>query len=100
MCSCVHVFMLNSKYITVMSKIEKFEDLKCWQAARKLVKEIYTMSSIGKLERDFETRNQLRRAALSSMNNIAEGFSRFGTKEFIRFLNISQSSVQEVQSMI
>lgn len=83
-----------------MGKIEKFEDLKCWQAARVLVKEVYLMSNIGKLERDFDTRNQLRRAALSAMNNIAEGFSRFGTKEFVRFLSISQSSVQEVQSML
>ena len=83
-----------------MSKIEKFEDLQCWQAARLLVKEVYTASDTGKLARDFDTKSQIRRAALSSMNNIAEGFGRYGDKDFIRFLNTAQSSVQEVQSIL
>jgi four helix bundle protein len=83
-----------------MSKIEKFEDLKCWQAARMLVKNVYKLSSKGALGKDFDTKSQLRRAALSAMNNIAEGFGRFGKKDFIKFLNVSQSSVQEVQSML
>src|SRR5690349_13633034 len=82
-----------------MSKIERFEDLKCWQAARQLVKEIYMISEAGKLAKDFDTKSQIKRAALSTMNNIAEGFGRFSNKEFIRFLDTSQSSVQEVQSI-
>ncbi len=81
-------------------KIERFEDLKCWQAARVLVKEVYLASSKGKVADDFGMRNQIRRAALSTMNNIAEGFGRFSDPEFIRFLNISQSSALEVQSML
>lgn len=83
-----------------MSKIERFEDLKCWKAARELVKEVYTLSDTGKLSRDFDTRSQFRKAALSSMNNIAEGFGRFSRKDFVRFLDTAQSSVLEVQSML
>lgn len=81
-------------------KIQRFEDLKCWQASRDLVRQVYSVSSQGSLATDFETRNQIRRAALSTMNNIAEGFGRYGDPDFIRFLNISQSSAMEVQSML
>lgn len=82
-----------------MSKVEKFEDLKCWQAARELVRLVYIACENGKLAKDFETKAQIKRAALSSMNNIAEGFGRFNNKEFIRFLDFSQSSSQEVRSI-
>lgn len=83
-----------------MSKINRFEDLKCWQAARRLVKEIFLSAEQGKLARDFDVKSQIKRAALSSMNNIAEGFGRYSNKEFIRFLDTSQSSVQEIQSIL
>lgn len=83
-----------------MSKIERFEDLKCWQAARKLVREVFISSEQGKLAKDFDLKSQFKRAALSSMNNIAEGFGRYSNKDFIRFLDTSQSSVQEIQSML
>jgi four helix bundle protein len=52
-----------------------------------------------RLAKDFETRGQIKRASLSSMNNIAEGFSRRSDKEFVRFLEISQSSAMEVRSI-
>ncbi|MEO5599336.1 MAG: four helix bundle protein [Cyclobacteriaceae bacterium] len=83
-----------------MSTITRFEDLTCWQAARELVKMVYLVSKTGELAKDFGTKDQFRRAALSSMNNIAEDFGRFGRKDFIRFLNFSQSSSLEVQSML
>ncbi|MCR9288225.1 MAG: four helix bundle protein [Bacteroidetes bacterium] len=83
-----------------MAKITRFEELTCWKASRELVKLVYKLSSTGNLARDFDTKSQLRRAALSMMNNIAEGFARFSKKEFIRFLDISQSSGAEVKSMI
>jgi four helix bundle protein len=83
-----------------MGKITRFEELTCWKASRELVKTIYKISSEGQLSRDFDTKSQLRRAALSMMNNIAEGFGRFSKKEFVRFLDISQSSGAEVKSMI
>ncbi len=83
-----------------MPKVERFEDLKCWQAARALVKFAYELSeSEPKLKKDWDTKSQFRRAALSSMNNIAEGFGRGTRKEFVRFLDISQSSAREVKSM-
>ena len=81
-------------------KVEKFEDLRCWQAARQLVKLVFLAARTGELGRDFETKYQLKKAALSSMNNIAEGFGRYGKKDSIKFYNISQSSALEVKSML
>lgn len=81
------------------NKIEKFEDLDCWRSARELVKIAIACCQREQLRRDFEIRGQLKRAALSAMNNIAEGFGRFGDRERIQFLNISQSSSIEVKSM-
>lgn len=83
-----------------MAKVTRFEDLKCWQAARELVKEAFLACDEGKLAKDFDTRSQLKRAALGSMNNIAEGFGRFSRRDFIRFLDMSQSSALEVQSIL
>lgn len=83
-----------------MIKVQRFEHLKCWQAARELVKEVYVAFEEGKLVKDYETRGQMKKAALASMNNIAEGFGRFSRKDFIWFLDISQSSTQELQSML
>ena len=81
-----------------MAKIENFEDLHCWQKARQLTTMIYS------LQGPILTRNcigdQLRRASLSVMNNIAEGFTRFSDREKIRLLEIAQSSANEVKSMI
>jgi len=82
-----------------VAKIEKFEYLKCWQAARELVKMVYVGCEEGKFVKDFDTKSQMRRAALSTMNNIAEGFGRGSDKEFIRFLEIAQSSAMEVKSI-
>lgn len=81
-------------------KIERFEDLKCWQSARRLVKEVFFVCDHGKLAKDFETRSQFKQAALSAMNNIAEGFGRYHQKDSIRFYDISQSSSLEVLSML
>lgn len=83
-----------------MGFVENFEDLKCWKKARKLVALVYENCETGRLAKDFETRAQLKRAALSVMNNIAEGFGRrYSNKEFILFLRFSQSSAQEVKSI-
>jgi len=83
-----------------MPKVERFEDLRCWKAARALVKFAFELSeSEPKLKNDWNTKSQFKRAALSTMNNIAEGFGRGTRKEFVRFLDISQSSAREVKSM-
>ena len=77
-------------------KVQRLEDLRCWQAARSPVKEVFEE---GKLAKDFDTKGQIRRAALATMNNIAEGFGRFSTKDSIKFYDISQSSAIEVLSI-
>ena len=82
-----------------MGRIDRFEDLHCWQEARKLVRIVYEATNKGAISRDFDMKSQIRKAAISSMNNIAEGFSRFSKKEFVRFLEISSSSACEVKSV-
>ncbi len=83
-----------------MSKIEKFEDLHCWQSSRILAKEIFLICKTPPLSKDFGTQDQIRRASLSVMNNIAEGFNRYHRKEFKHFLDIAQSSAAEINSML
>lgn len=82
-----------------MGTAQKFEELECWQCARELVGLVYASSRFGPLSKDYGLKDQIRRASISVMNNIAEGFTRFGRKEMIHFFNISQSSASEVQSM-
>ncbi|GIL21654.1 MAG: four helix bundle protein [Bacteroidota bacterium] len=83
-----------------MAKVKKFEDLRCWQEARDLVKEIYGVTGNGKAATDFGFRDQIRRAAISVINNIAEGFGRTSNKEFIRYLEFSFTSSNEVKSLL
>jgi len=77
-------------------KIEKFEDIECWKEARELLKEIYKAFSHIK---DYSFRDQIQRAAISVMSNIAEGFDRGSNKEFIQFLIFPRGSVSEVKSL-
>ncbi|NVL92613.1 MAG: four helix bundle protein [Desulfobacterales bacterium] len=80
-------------------KIERFEDLHCWQEARKLVNLVYLAIRDNKdFQKDARLRAQITGAAVSSMSNIAEGFSRRSNNEFIQYLFISKSSATEVQS--
>ena len=83
-----------------MATITKFEDLIAWQEARKLVKMIYKMTSNGSLAKDFGMRDQIQRAGVSGMANIAEGFDCESSAEFARFLGIARRSVVEVQSLL
>ncbi|MDA8240998.1 MAG: four helix bundle protein [Nitrospiraceae bacterium] len=83
-----------------MAKIERFEDIVAWQKARELVKGIYHLSGEGQFSRDFGLRDQLRRPAVSVMLNIAEGFARKTSREFIQFLVVAHGSVAEVQSAL
>ena len=79
--------------------IERFEDVKGWQEARKLVKLVYdAINKSEKFSRDYRLIGQIQGAAVSSMANIAEGFARQSNKEFIQYLFISKSSAAEVQS--
>ena len=82
-----------------MALIRKFEDIIAWQEARKLVADIYRLTSTGALAKDFGLRDQIQRAAVSAMTNIAEGFVCESKKEFARFLGIARRSAVEVQSL-
>lgn len=80
-------------------KIQRFEDLECWKEARKLVNFVYeAVRSNVHFQKDFRLSGQITGAAVSSMSNIAEGFSRRSNKELIQYLFISKSSATEVQS--
>ncbi|NKB81360.1 MAG: four helix bundle protein [Nitrospirales bacterium] len=78
--------------------MQRFEDLEAWQHARILVREIYRISNEPKFSKDVGLRDQIQRASVSTMANIAEGFERDGTREFIQFLSVAKSSAGEVRS--
>ena len=81
-----------------MTKINKYEELECWQEARHLTCRVYDMTRKDQFNRDFGLVNQIQRAAVSIMSNIAEGFTRRSNKEYIQFLFIAMSSAAEVQN--
>lgn len=81
-------------------KVNSFEDLQVWKDSRILVKSIYQITSDGKFSKDFGLREQIQRASVSIMNNIAEGFERNNNKDYIKFLGYSKGSAGEVRSML
>ena len=81
-----------------MAKFTCFEDIGAWQKARIATKSIYLLTTQGLFAKDFGLRDQLRRASVSIMANIAEGFGRRSDKEFANFLNIAHGSAAEAQS--
>ena len=81
-----------------MAGISRFEDLDVWQKARALTGQVYSLSRNGTFGRDFGLRDQIRRAAVSVMANIAEGFERGGDNEFRQFLAVAKGSCGEVRS--
>lgn len=83
-----------------MATIRQFEDVVAWQKARELNREIYRVSSQGAFGKDFGLRNQIRRASVSITSNIAEGFERGGSKEFLQFLSHAKGSCGEVRSQL
>jgi four helix bundle protein len=83
-----------------MATFNNFEDIKGWQRARELTREVYRKSKIGPLSRDYGLRDQMRRAAVSVMSNIAEGFERGGTSEFVHFLSIAKGSLGELEAQL
>lgn len=81
-----------------MSEGKPFEKLKVWQRARRLAADIYRLTGTGLLSQDFGLRDQMRRAAVSVMANIAEGFERDSYVEFRRYLSIAKGSCGELRS--
>lgn len=83
-----------------MATIERFEDLQCWQRARELSKNVYTITKRGDFVKDFEMKGQIRAASGSIMDNIAEGFDRGRRDEFKQFLTVAKGSTGEVKSQL
>ena len=81
-------------------KIESFTDIEAWKQARQFVENIYHIFSEGNSQRDFGFRDQIQRASVSIMSNIAEGFDNGSSKSFIQFLTYSYRSASEVESLL
>jgi len=81
-------------------KIERFEDFIAWQKARELTAKIYKVTGEGAFARDFGLKDQMRRAAVSIMSNIAEGFERGRPSEFHQFLSIAKGSCAELRAQL
>jgi four helix bundle protein len=82
------------------NRVERFEDLIAWQKARALTAEIYRVTNQKNFGRDFALRDQIRRAAVSAMSNVAEGFERNRPAEFHQFLSVAKASCGEVRSQL
>ncbi|MBM3131117.1 MAG: four helix bundle protein [Chloroflexi bacterium] len=83
-----------------MATVQKFEDLEVWRDARELVKRVYHLTARFPKHETFGLTNQLRRAAVSVMSNIAEGFERGSNNEFVQFLFMARASCAEVRSQV
>lgn len=81
-------------------KAEKFEDLIAWQKARELTKKIYQITMKEQFSKDYGLKDQIRRAVVSIMSNLAEGFERGGRGEFHQFVVIAKGSCAEVRSQL
>ena len=80
--------------------IKHFEELESWKKARQLTKRIYEVTGEGNFKYDFPLRDQIRRASISILSNIAEGFERGGDKEFLQFLAIAKGSCGEIRAQL
>ncbi len=81
-----------------MPTFKRFEDIQAWQKSRRVTRKIYEVTATDRFARDFGLRDQIQRASISIMANIAEGFGRHTDKDFANFLSIAHASVSEVQS--
>jgi four helix bundle protein len=79
---------------------KSFEDIDAWKKARELTRQVYAVTAKGAFARDFALRDQMRRACVSVMSNVAEGLGRGGTKEFLQFLSMALGSANEVSSQL
>jgi len=83
-----------------MARIERFGDLMSWQKARELNRLVYDATKKRAFAKDFGLRDQIRRASVSVMSNVAEEFERGGNKEFIQFLSTAKGSCGEVRCQL
>ena len=83
-----------------MATFKRFEEIESWKKARELTRQVYEVSRNTPFARDFGLRDQIRRASVSIMSNIAEGHDRGGTREFIQFLATAKGSAAEVRCQL
>jgi len=83
-----------------MATFRRIEEIVAWQRARELARRIYFHFGKEAFARDFALRDQIRKAAISALSNIAEGFEREGKREFIQFLAIAKGSIGEIKSQL
>ena len=83
-----------------MAQINRFEDIEAWRKGRELARQIYQITSYESFSRDFGLRDQIRRAAVSILSNIAEGFERGGDREFRQFLSLAKGSTGELRAQL
>ena len=83
-----------------MATFKRFEEMHAWQSARELVQLVYKVTRQSGFNRDFALRDQIRRAAISAMSNIAEGFGTGSDADFVRFLGYARRSTSESQSQL
>jgi len=83
-----------------MATFQSFEEIEAWQKARVLTRRIYIATNQGSFSKDFGLRDQIRRASVSIMSNIAEGCERSGTGEFVQFLATARGSLCEMQTQL
>lgn len=83
-----------------MATFTRFEDIEGWKKARDLTREVYSVSGKGRFGTDYGLRDQIRRAAVSVMSNIAEGLERWGSGEFLQFLSMAKGSTGEVRAQL
>ena len=90
----------RASLLILMANIRRFEDLSAWKLARVLTNRIYDFTIVGDFSRDFGLRDQMRKAAVSIVSNIAEGFERDGDKEFAQFLFVAKGSCGELRAQL
>jgi len=83
-----------------MGTFRSFEEIDAWKRARELNRGVYRVTAKGAFARDYALRDQIRRASVSVMSNVAEGHGRGGTKEFLQFLSMALGSANEVSSQL
>jgi four helix bundle protein len=93
-------FNLPLSWEDFMATFKTFEEIECWKKARELTREIYDITNKPAFSRDFGLKDQIRRAAVSIMSNIAEGYDRSGTAEFVHFLATAKGSAAEVRCQL
>jgi len=83
-----------------MPTITRFEDIEAWKTARALTRMVYAMTEQGLFAKDFGLKNQIQRASVSVMSNIAEGFECRTQAKFIDYLGHAKASAGEVRSQL